>query len=38
MEGGGVAPDEFVPLRKDELLAGRDAALDAAVAWIADQF
>ena len=35
VEGWGVVPDEQVPLRRDDLLAGRDAPLDAAVRWIA---
>lgn len=35
IEGEGVVPDEVVPLRRSELLAGRDAALEAAVAWAA---
>ena len=34
LEGRGVLPDEPVPLTRDALLAGRDAALDAAVKWI----
>jgi carboxyl-terminal processing protease len=34
LEGRGVVPDEIVPLRQEDLLAGRDAALDAALAWI----
>jgi carboxyl-terminal processing protease len=34
LEGRGVVPDEIVPLRREDLLAGRDAALDAALAWI----
>jgi carboxyl-terminal processing protease len=34
LEGRGVIPDEIVPLRRDDLLAGRDATLDAALAWI----
>ena len=34
LEGRGVIPDEAVPLRRADLLAGRDAALDAALAWI----
>jgi carboxyl-terminal processing protease len=33
VEGRGVVPDERVPLRRTDLLAGRDAALEAAVAW-----
>lgn len=35
VEGRGVSPDEVVPLRRADLLAGRDAVLDAALAWIA---
>ncbi|MGH7552399.1 MAG: S41 family peptidase [Longimicrobiales bacterium] len=34
-EGAGVVPDVAVPLRAADLLAGRDAALDAALSWIA---
>lgn len=34
LEGRGVVPDEIVPLRRDDLLAGRDATLQAALAWI----
>jgi carboxyl-terminal processing protease len=34
VEGRGVVPDEPVPLRREELLAGRDAALEAALRWI----
>ena len=34
LEGRGVIPDEPVALRRDELLAGRDATLAAALAWI----
>jgi carboxyl-terminal processing protease len=34
LEGRGVIPDEEVPLRRDDLLASRDAVLDAALAWI----
>ncbi len=37
LEGRGVIPDQEVPLRRADLLAGRDAVLDAALAWIADQ-
>lgn len=33
IEGEGVVPDETVVLRRAELLAGRDAALEVAVAW-----
>ncbi len=35
VEGRGVVPDEVVPLRREDLLAGRDAALESAVRWIA---
>jgi carboxyl-terminal processing protease len=35
LEGRGVAPDEVAPLARVDLLAGRDRALEAAVAWIA---
>lgn len=35
VEGIGVVPDEASPLRIADLRAGRDAALDAARAWIA---
>jgi carboxyl-terminal processing protease len=34
LEGRGVIPDEIVPLRRDELLAGRDRPLEAALEWI----
>ncbi len=34
LEGRGVIPDQEVPLRRDDLLAGRDAPLEAAVDWI----
>lgn len=34
IEGVGVVPDQAVPLERAALLAGRDAARDAAVAWI----
>jgi carboxyl-terminal processing protease len=34
LEGQGVVPDQPVPLRREDLLAGRDAALNAALAWI----
>lgn len=37
LEGRGVVPDVEVPLRREDLLAGRDAALEAAVDWIAGQ-
>jgi len=35
LEGRGVYPDEPVPLTRADLLAGRDAALLAALQWIA---
>jgi carboxyl-terminal processing protease len=34
LEGRGVIPDEEVPLRREDLLAGRDRTLEAALAWI----
>ncbi len=34
LEGNGVAPDSTVALTGETLLAGRDAQLDAATAWI----
>jgi carboxyl-terminal processing protease len=34
LEGRGVIPDDQVPLRREDLLAGRDATLDRALAWI----
>ena len=34
LEGRGVIPDEPTPLTRADLLAGRDRALDAALAWI----
>jgi carboxyl-terminal processing protease len=34
LEGRGVIPDETVPVERKDLLAGRDATLDAALAWI----
>ena len=34
LEGRGVIPDDPTPLTRDDLLAGRDRALDAALAWI----
>lgn len=37
LEGRGVIPDEPVALRREDLLAGRDATLDAALAWIDGQ-
>ena len=35
VEGIGVVPDQAAPLRRSDLRKGRDAALDAARAWIA---
>ena len=34
LEGRGVIPDEELPLAREDLLAGRDRALQAALAWI----
>jgi carboxyl-terminal processing protease len=34
LEGRGVIPDEIVPLKRAELLSGRDAPLEAALVWI----
>jgi len=34
IEGRGVVPDVTIPWRRDDLLAGRDAALDAALQWV----
>jgi carboxyl-terminal processing protease len=34
VEGAGVVPDERVPLTRAALLAGRDAVLERAIAWI----
>jgi len=34
LEGRGVIPDETVPLTREDLLAGRDRTMDAALAWI----
>jgi C-terminal processing protease CtpA/Prc len=34
LEGRGVVPDETVPLDRKALLAGRDATLAAALAWV----
>jgi carboxyl-terminal processing protease len=36
-EGPGVVPDMPAPVTREALLAGRDPALDAAVAWIVEQ-
>jgi carboxyl-terminal processing protease len=35
LEGRGVIPDEDVPVRREDLLDGRDAQLEAALAWLA---
>ena len=37
LEGRGVVPDVEVPLTRAALLAGTDAALEAAIAWITEQ-
>ena len=37
LEGRGVLPDQEVPLTRKSLLAGQDAALQAALAWIDSQ-
>ena len=37
LEGRGVIPDEPVALTRADLIAGRDAVLDAALRWIAAQ-
>jgi carboxyl-terminal processing protease len=34
LEGRGVIPDEVVPLRREDLLEGKDRTLEAALAWI----
>ncbi len=34
LEGRGVIPDETVPLRREDLLAGHDRTMEAALAWI----
>jgi len=34
LEGRGVIPDQTVPLLRADLLAGRDAPVEAALAWI----
>lgn len=36
LEGRGVVPDEAVPLRREDLLEGRDPQLEAALRWLAD--
>ena len=35
IEGAGAVPDEVVPLRVGDIVAGRDAPLEAAARWIA---
>jgi carboxyl-terminal processing protease len=37
LEGNGVIPDEEIPLTRQQLLAGQDPPLDAAVTWIEKQ-
>ena len=37
LEGRGVIPDETVALKREDLLAGHDTALEAALAWIDTQ-
>jgi carboxyl-terminal processing protease len=37
LEGRGVIPDEVVPLLRENLLAGHDSALSAALKWIAKE-
>jgi carboxyl-terminal processing protease len=37
IEGEGVRPDVELPLRRADLLAGRDAAMEAALHWIGQQ-
>lgn len=37
LEGRGVVPDVVVPLEREGLLSGRDASLEAALDWIANQ-
>jgi carboxyl-terminal processing protease len=37
LEGRGVTPDVEAPVTREALLAGKDPALDAAVAWIQQQ-
>jgi carboxyl-terminal processing protease len=34
LEGRGVVPDEAIPLARADLLAGRDATLEAALEWV----
>ncbi len=37
LEGRGVIPDELLPLKREDLLAGRDRALESALTWIDTQ-
>ncbi len=37
LEGRGVIPDQIVPFRREDLLAGRDRTMEAALGWI-DEF
>ena len=37
LEGVGVTPDVEIIPRRDELLQGKDPALEAALAWIREQ-
>ncbi len=37
LEGRGVIPDVTVPATRDDLIAGRDAVLEAALHWIAEE-
>jgi C-terminal processing protease CtpA/Prc len=34
IEGRGVVPDQPVPVTREDLLAGRDAPLEAALRWV----
>jgi len=34
LEGRGVIPDQVVPVAREDLLAGRDATLEAALTWL----
>jgi carboxyl-terminal processing protease len=37
LEGRGVVPDVVIPLRRADLLEGRDRTLDAALQWISEE-
>ncbi len=37
LEGRGVIPDEVVPVRRTDLLAGKDAQLESALRWLSAQ-